>query len=303
MAPTPAPVAYPLGAPTISNNQLTVDTALKQPQRITKRLADLTLQKFIVDRIFASSGVSVASGAVIYDQLTQNELYLSRDVEERAPGTEYPIVTSDRSEPKVAKSEDWGGKFWISDEAVRRNDKVHFDNQVTQLGNTLVRKVNQRAVATLDAAIAAVGGAAVVPGHDWSDVTLSGNSPTPNNERPFADFAAVQLAADIEELGVEYDLWIVNPQEKHNLRIAYGPDLEETLREAGIEVFDSNRVTAGTAYAVARNQVGFLDYEQGLSTETWREQKTKRNWVQTSVLPIMGITNPFSIKKVTGLAG
>ncbi|MEJ9080765.1 major capsid protein [Gordonia malaquae] len=300
---SPAPVAYPLGAPTVTGNQLTVDLALKQPGRITKRIADLTLQKFIVDRIFASSGTTVASGAVIYDQVTRNELYTDRDVEERAPGTEYAIVGSDRGQPNVAKSEDWGGKIWISDEAVRRNDKVHFDNQVTSLANTIVRKVNTRAVATLEAAIAGLGGAGVVPGHDWSNVTLSGTSPTPNNERPFADFAGVQLAADVEELGVVYDLWLINPQEKHNLKIAYGPDLDEILKDSGLELFDSNRVPAGTAYGVARQQVGFLDYEQGLATETWREQATKRNWVQSSVLPIMGVTNPYSIKKITGLAG
>ena len=134
-------------------------------------------------------------------------------------------------------------------------------------------------------------------------MTLSGTAPTPNNERPFADFAAVQLAADREELGVSYDLWLVNPQELHNLRVAYGVELSAILADAGLEIFPSNRITAGTAYAVARAQVGFLDYEQGLATETWREQKTKRNWVQSSVLPIMGVTNPYSIKKLTGLAG
>lgn len=301
--PSPSPVAYPLGAPTLIGNQLTVDTALKQPQRITKRIADLTLQKFIVDKIFASSGVSVASGAVIYDQVTKNELYLSRDVEERAPGNEYPLVGSERLEPKVAKAEDWGGKFFITDQAKSRNNVVHFDNQVTQLANTIVRKVNQRAVAVLEAAIASLNGAGVVPGHDWSDVTLTGTTPTPNNARPAADFAKVQLAADVEELGVVYDLWIVNPQEKHNLSIAYGPDYIEVLKSAGVEVFDSNRVAAGTAYAVARNSVGFLDYEEGLTTESWREEETRRNWVQSYVQPIFGVTNPYSIKKVTGLAG
>ncbi|ORL83907.1 major capsid protein [Prescottella equi] len=300
---SPAPVAYPLGAPTLSGNQLTVDLALKQPGRITKRIADLTLQKFIVDKIFASSGTTVASGAVIYDQVTRNELYTTRDVEERAEGAEYTIVGGERGEPKVASSEDWGGKFSITDGAIRRNDKVYFDNQVTQLANTIVRKVNARAVATLDAAITDLGGAGVVPGHDWSDVTLTGTSPTPNNARPFADFAKVQLAADVEELGVVYDLWILNPQEHHNLRIAYGPDLDAILAEAELEIFSSNRVVAGTGYAVARGQVGFLDYEQGLTTETWREQKTRKTWVQSSVIPIMGVTNPYSIKKLTGLAG
>ncbi len=299
----PNPVAYPLGAPTLTGNSLTVELALKQPGRITKRIADLTLQKFIVDRIFASSGTSVAAGAVIYDQVTANELYTDRDVEQRAPGQEYPIVGGSRQAPKVAKAEDWGGKFFVTDQARSRNNVSTFDNQVTQLSNTIVRKVNARAVATLEAAITALGGAGVVPGSDWANVTLTGTSPTPNNQRPAADFAKVQLAADIEELGVVYDLWIVNPQEKHNLTVAYGPDWRAVLDAAGIEIFDSNRVTAGTAYAVARGQVGFLDYEKGLTTETWREEKTRRNWVQSYVEPIMGVTNPYSIKKVTGLAG
>lgn len=298
-----APVSYPLGAPTLSGNTLTVDVALKQPGRITKRLADLTLQKFIVDQIFASTGTSVAAGAIIYDQLTKNELYTNRDIEQRGPSDEYPIVGSDRQAPKVATSEDWGGKFWISNSARTRNDVNLFNNQVTMLANTIVRKVNQRAVSTLDAAISALGGAGVVPGHDWSNVTLTGTSPTPNNARPQADFANMQLAADVEELGVMFDLVIVNPQEKANFEIAYGPDAQAVLDSVKLSMFASNRVTAGSGYGVARGTVGFLEYEQQLQTQTWYEDATKRWWVQSSVMPIMGVTNPYSVKQLTGLAG
>lgn len=299
-----APVAYPLGAPTLTGNTLTVDTALKQPGRITKRIADLTLQKFIVDRIFASSGTTVAAGAVIYDQVTANQLYLAREPERRMPGDEYPIVGSARPAPKVATSEDWGGKFFVTDEAVRRNDRVLFDNQVTMLANTLVRRVNTQAVAQLETAIAALGGAGVVTGVNWGAVVTAGSSASTASLWPAADFAKAQLAADVDELGVSYDLWIVNPAQKAALATVYGSALADLLASFGInELFSTNRVTAGSAYAVARGQVGFLDYEQGLATETWREQKTKRNWVQSSVMPIMGITNPYSIKKFTGLAG
>jgi hypothetical protein len=296
-----APVSYPLGAPTLTGNTLTVDTALKQPGRITKRIADLTLQNFIVDRIFSSSGTTVAAGAVIYDQAVSNQLYTSREPERRMPGDEYPIVGAPRTSPKVATSEDWGGKFFVTDEAVRRNDRVYFDNQVTQLANTLVRRVNTQAVAQLEAAISALGGAGTFAGHNWEAVVTGGSSQTNATGWPAADFANAQYLADVDELGVTYDLWIVNPLQKATLATVYGSSLNEVLGGFGIEVFASNRVAAGTAYAVARGQVGFLDYEQGLATETWREQKTKRNWVQTSVMPIMGITNPYSIKKVTGL--
>lgn len=299
-----APVSYPLGAPTLTGNTLTVDTALKQPGRITKRIADRTLQKFIVDRIFASSGQTVAAGAMIYDQVTTNELYTDREPERRMPGDEYPIVGSARRAPKVATSEDWGGKFFILDEAVRRNDRIHFDNQVTMLANTLVRRVNTQAVAQLEAAISALGGAGVITGVNWGATVTAGSSASTASAWPAADFAKAQTAADVDELGVVYDLWIVNPVQKGALATVYGADLAALLESFGIkELFASNRVAAGTAYAVARGQVGFLDYEQGLATETWREAKTKKNWVQSSVMPIMGITNPYSIKKFTGLAG
>lgn len=298
-----SPVAYPLGAPVVNDNKITVDMALKTPGRITKRLSDLTLQKFIAPELFSSSGAVTTSGAVIYDVVKINELYTKNDVEQRGPSDEYPIVQGERLEPKVAKSEDWGGKFWMSDEAIKRNDVVGFNNNTTQLANTIVRKVNQRTIAVLDAVIADLGGAGVIPGHDWGNVTLSGNTPTPNNARPFADIIAAQLAADVEELGYQYSVWIVNPIQYADLRIAYGPDLAAILADADISMFRSNRVTAGTAYAGVRGGVGFLDYEQMLQTETWREPATKRNWVQSSVLPIMGVTDPYAVKKVTGLQG
>ncbi|MDM2350571.1 Uncharacterised protein [Mycobacteroides abscessus subsp. abscessus] len=298
-----SPVAYPLGAPVINNNQISVDLAYQSPGRITKRVSDLTLQKFIAPELFSSSGASTTAGAIIFDVIRINELYTKNDVEQRGPSDEYTIVQGERTQPEVAKSEDWGGKFWMSDEAIRRNDRAQMDRLTRQLANTLVRKINQRTVAVLEAVITSLGGAGVIPGHDWGNVTLTGTTPTPNNERPFADIINAQLAADVEELGYTYNVWVVNPQQYADLRIAYGPELDTILRDGEISMFRSNRVTAGTAYAAVRGGVGFLDYEQQLQTETWREPKTKQNWVQTSVLPIMGVTDPYAVKKVTGLAG
>lgn len=298
-----SPVAYPLGAPVVSNNQITVDLMYKQPGRITKRLSDLTKQKFIAPELFGQANTTTSAGAIIYDVITINELYAKNDVEQRGPSDEYPIVQGERGEPKVAKSEDWGGKFWMTDEAIRRNDAVAMDRLTSQLGNTIVRKVNQRTVAVLDAVIDSLGGAGVIVGNDWSTAELTGTSPTPSADRPFADLLSAQLAADVEELGYEYNVWIMNPQEYFNLRVVYGPDVYAMLSEAGISIFTSNRVTAGTAYAAVRGGVGFLGYEQMMSTETWREPATKKNWVQSSVLPILGVTDPFAVKRITNLAG
>lgn len=299
-------VTYPLGAPTVTGTNIDVDLLLKQPGRINKRLADLTLQKFIVDKVFQASGADTSSGAIIFDQVTKNYLYTSREVEQRGPTDEYPIVQGERSEPKVATSEDWGGKFSIADEAVTRNDRQLVDRQTTALANTLVRKINTRAVATLEAGITALGGAGVIAGHDWSSAITTGASPTPVASQPIADFTNAQLAADVEELGVEYTLWLVNPIQRAALANVYGTDWKEMLNavgENGITLFPSNRVPAGTAYAVDPAQVGFVDYEKQLTTETWREERNRNRWVQSYVMPIMGVTNPYAVKKITGLGG
>lgn len=296
-------IAYPLAPPTLSGNTLTVDMALKQPTRITRRIMDLSLQKFIVSRIFATGG-TVSGGAVIYDQATLNELYTDRDVEQVMPGDEFPVVGSQRPVPQVARVVKDGGKFFITDEARDRNDISFMNNQVIQLSNTIVRKTNTRAVATLEAAITALGGGGTFAGHNWGTVVTGGSSQTNNSGWPAADFANAQYLADVDELGVEYDLWIVNPKQKLQLVITYGDKLDAMLASLGIrEVFASNRVTNGTAYALATQQVGELRVEKGLSTETWREEKTQRTWVQSDVRPVMYVTNPYSIKKVTGLDG
>ncbi|GAC70733.1 major capsid protein [Gordonia soli] len=301
--PGPTPVTYPIGPPVVTNNQITVDLALNQPNLITRRIRDITLQSFIAPLLFTSSGQTVVGGAMRYQQAKVNELYTNRDVEQRGPGDEYPNVGVDRLEEKLAKVEDWGGKFPITDEAKKRNDVSTLNQATTSLANTIVRKVNTRTVAVLEAAIADQAGAGTFIGKNWSTAVTNGVSPTANNALPQSDFAKAQLLADQDELGVRYNLWIVNPQEAANLATTYGSALKDLLDYYNVELFQSNRVTAGTAYVAEKGAVGFLDYEEGLSTETWREPNRKSWYIQSWVLPIMGVTNPYSVRKVTGLAG
>jgi hypothetical protein len=63
----------------------------------------------------------------------------------------------------------------------------------------------------------------------------------------------------------------------------------------------SNRVTAGTAYLIQRGALGEMRVEKPLSTETWRERKTQRNWTQTDWRGVMYIANPYAVMKLTGL--
>jgi hypothetical protein len=293
---------HPLGPPVVSGTNITVDMMLNQPTRITRMLSDLTLQRFIADRVFASAG-GVTGGAVIYEEQTLNELYTTRDIERVEPGMETPILSSERPVPKVAQVEKWGGKLWISDEARDRNNTASFTNAIRRLGNTVVRKLNQRAIEVLEASIVASG--QTVVGRNWSAYAGLTPNTTAFNAGPLRDFALARQMAEEDELGVEFTLWLINPQEYTNLVVgAGGPaNFQALLQSMNFTVYVSNRVAPGTAYVVAGTQTGEMRIEKPLSTATWREEGRERTWVQATVRPVMYVTNPYSVLKFTGLAG
>lgn len=301
-APYVQPANYPLQIPTITGSTITVEQYLNAPSRITRAISDITREQFIMDKIFTNGG-GVDGGALIYDFPTYNDLYLNRDYERVEPGGEFPIISSDFPTPLIATVEKWGAKTFITDEARRRNNPIRFSQEIRKMSNTITRKVNQRAIDAVTAAIAANGGQSNYIGHNWTTVVTGGASQTNNPNWPAADFAAVQLMADNLELGVQYDLWILNPADFNNLSLVYGATLAAVLNSFNISIYVSRRVTAGTAYVIAQGQVGEYRLEQQLATETWREIKTQRTWVQSSTSFLMAVTNPFAIVQVTGLQG
>ncbi|GAC81231.1 hypothetical protein SAMN04488550_4129 [Gordonia malaquae] len=298
-------IQYPLAAPTLTGNDITVDLMLKEPTRITRYLSDLTLKGYFADRIFANGG-GTSGGAVVFDQLTKNDLFVKgdRDVQQVAPGAEFPIVDFERQKPRTAQVEKFGGKFFVTDEARDRNDNNQIQVGTQRLANTIQRKIHARALGVLNAEMALLGASAqTYVGKNWGAVVTSGASQTSAQGWPAADLAAVQLIADEAELGVQFSLWIVNPVQKSAFQTVYGNQWKDVLSNWGVDMIASNQVEAGTAWVVAERQVGEQRLEKPLSTETWREQETERTWVQSSVRPVFVVTNPFSVVKVTGLQG
>jgi hypothetical protein len=298
----PAVTPYPLAPGTVdSNGVLTVDLALSQPTRITRRIRDISVQRFLADRLFTSSG-GVTGGAVIYDRQQANELYAARDVERISPGATFPVITGTVEVPSVATVEKWGGKFDITDEARDRNDIALFNRQTTQLANTIVRKHNARAMAAVTAAVAETG--QTFAGNNWGAVVTAGSSASTASAYPQADIARAQEVADVQELGVMFDILITNPTQARVLRTIYGSDLNAMLGDNGIqEMFVSNRVTAGKAYVAARGQVGQVRNEQPLRTVAIRDEDHERTWVQSGVRDVIFVDAPYQVLEITGLAG
>lgn len=288
--------------PELSGRRLTVDIALQNPTRIIgERIAKLADSQILLPKFFRTYGAPVKGGAMLYTVLQASDFFTS-DIEKRAPRSEYKVVEGVDPEPKMAVVEDWGGKFQVGIEEIRRNDTNYLDQQVTQLANTITRKLDVKVMERVNADIT---GANVVPGHDWSELVTIGPEAdlTPSASLPTADLSAAQLASDLQELGVKHNLLILHPNESHSLRVAYGDKLEAMLKSAGVSLEDNPRVQAGTGWAVERGMVGTVGFESPLTVDAWEDKPTKSWWVQCYVVPAMAVDRPHAAKKLTGLAG
>lgn len=301
----PDPIVNPLLPPTVSGTTYTVDFLLNNPTRVNAVVADLTMSNFFLNTVFSTGG-DVQGGAVLYDQANYLDTYTDRDVERIEPGAEAPIVGGVRTGPYVAAVEKFGGKFATTAEARRRNQVGTYNNQLRRLANTIVRKMHQRGIATLDAAISAYTRTGA--GLSWGDaIGVSALNITPAEE-PTADFAAILAALENLEMGYSYDTLIVNPQEAKFLRILYKNELRAVLSDNGITNFIvTPRQTAGSAKVLAGGQVGEMRLEEPLRTTTADELTSapslvEQTWTQSLVNPVFFVTDPYALFELTGLA-
>lgn len=290
---------FPPPPPTVSGNLITVDQYLNTPTRIIRTLQRLTLQRFLAEMIFGP-GPRAASGSVIYDQLTANDLFMKDDVELIEPGMDYPILTDERPTPKVATVGKWGGRVFVTDEQRDRNATDVLARQLTKLANTIVRKVDTIAIATLNAAPILT-----FVGTDWTaaadNVILS----------QLVD--AFSLVND-PDLGYEIDTVLLNPTQaadmlkNKSLREALGPSAQEAIvRGANMgnllnaDFYKSNRVAAGTGYALMRRMVGGISDEVPQQAKTYRTEQNDRTWVQGARRLVPYVTDPLCVVKLTGI--
>ena len=294
---------YPLGTPSVVGNSVTVDLMLKEPTRINNYLSNIALKGYFAERIFTNGG-GVSGGALLYSQLTSNDLFPTRAAQKVAPGQEFPEVTFDRPEPKTAQVEKLGGKFRVTDEARDRNDLSAIQGEGVKLGNDIQRQLHVRAIAELDASLTAIGSAGTMVASSWSDAAALTFNTTSNSVLPLADFANLRRLADEREFGTQFNLLIVSPQERANFEIASGgmANAQALLSANGMTMLTSNVIPAGTAYAVQEGLVGQVRYEQPLRTTAYRDESTESSWVQSSVRSVFAVTNPYNAIRLTGLA-
>lgn len=290
--------------PSTINQQMTVDFAMKSPNFIGAKIEELIENQEILSLFFSPHVGPIVGGGLAHSVTRPEDRYTADDVVERAPGDEYATVRMTDPEMKIAAVRDWGAKFFIEDEKALRNDIAFLNAEVQALSNTVVRKLNTAAIATVDAALATLPGNGALPATiAWDEVVTIGPDTdiTPNAMRPLTLLAAAQKDADEDRLGVKFDCLLVSPTGQYDLTVAYGERLPAVLETAGVELSVSPYVSDDTAYAIAKGRAGLLGYEVPLTTEVIPEPLRRGKFVQTFVNPVMAVTQPRAIRKLTGL--
>ncbi|PKF69346.1 major capsid protein [Corynebacterium mastitidis] len=298
---------YP-GYATTDGDRLTVDQALKEPSFIEERIAHLAEGQLFVDQIFTQDATPVEGGAVIYGRVLAKHRFTTENPAPRQPGDEYQQVYRLRPEMRTAAVQDFGGKFAVTDEAIRRNRTADLDNDVTALTNTIVRKINTEAISALNAAIeetqddGLVEVAADIP---WSEAFAIG-APTTQTQAaalPAASIARALGEAETADESATFNRLIVTPTTRAALRICYGPDLGRVLDDFGLTLITTTGLPEGTALLVDQAKVGFIRYEEPLTVTTWRDEAHRQTWVQAYACPVLGITNPAALAVIRGVDG
>jgi hypothetical protein len=311
----PDALEYPLfSGVSITGTSVVVDDVINDPERITRDVAALTMQRFYMDRIFTSGG-GLTGGALLFERPNPlaTDLYGEREPKEVQPGQVFPLQTFTRGVPMMAKPKKIGNKWFMVKEAVKRNDTGLLRRRITQTVNTLRRRIEQLGLAELAAVVTAES--RFRTGTSWS--TYAGLAPNvrTGTTGPVSDIFATIAAVDLEERGHALDSMLMHPNQAVSVMQAYpGMTLQQVFSAAsssefggGIQnIYVTPRHAAGVATLFESGQVGEWRNEFPLEQETeWEGPASggrQRWWYQWSISPLFAVTDQFAVIELRGIA-
>lgn len=290
---------FPPAPPTVNGELITVSMFLRDPVRVQRTIEDITNLRFVGDVIFGQ-GPDAAGGTILYDQITdQGQIFLDRDVEEIAPGADFPLLNGLEQGPLVAVAKKYGGEVFLTDEDIRRDRRDKLGRRLTQLRNTIVRKVDRIAMAALRAAPIIQQTASA----DWStastDITRDlavGKNGITRLELGYQPDTA--LIHDDQELDLvsDKDIRDALPRERNDSLIRTG----NVGRLMGLDFITTSQVAAGEVFILQRKVAGSISDEIPLYTRVIPEARTERTYLHGARLPAAYVTDPKSVVRITG---
>lgn len=290
---------FPVAPPTVAGSLITVSMFLNDPTRVQRSIEDITNLRFVADVIFGQ-GPDIPSGSVIYDQITeQGQIFLARDVQEIEPGGDFPILNALEAGPLVAVARKYGGEVFLTYEDVRRDRRDKLGRRMTQLRNTIVRKVDRVAMAALRAAPIIQQTAS----GDWStaatdivrDLAIAKNSITRLELGYVADTVLIHDDQELDLMS-DKDIRDALPRERDNSLIRTG----NVGRLMGLDFIATSQVAAGEAFVLQRKVVGSISDEVPLYARPIDWPRQERTYIHGARLPAVYVTDPKAAVRITG---
>lgn len=283
--------------PSIDGPNVTVAAVMAQPTWLRAKIADLTEGNELLSTFFSPAGATVTGGGILHPRLTGADRYTADDVVERGPGDEYQRVRAIDPDYRLALVKDYGATVEITDEEIDRGDISALNNKVSQLSNTLTRKLNVKALEAIDDAQPDEIPASAA----WTSFITVGPADqiTPHVLRPLSDLLRARNAFVEDRLGFLPDTLLLSSDDALALSIGYAEDLSNVLTAAGLTMVTNPYVPAGRAYVVQKGKPGIVGYERPLTVDIIDQREKRQKLIQVYAVPAFAVDRPQATKVVT----
>lgn len=305
--------AYPVAAPTLTGDVLTINRFLNTPAAVNRRMRTIADEQFVADKILTGK-VEASGGAITYG--VSESIYSDRDPRLVAPGAEYPRALTPDGAAALLKISKYGQDVPLTDEKIGRERGRGVQQVLLKSANRTIQFVDTVTLAAISTAVTQTQAAVAA----WS---------SPSTADPLLDVMLAQAA--IDDLGEGYSANILVTTYVNAARLVANPKVvAATPRESAQNVtrtgdfgmigslqiiaVPARRMPPGVSALVAdSNQLGFMGYENIPSPEyagspdgiqTWARRNPVANdeWlIRTRRVFAPAVQEPNAAVKITGV--
>lgn len=300
-----ADFTFPLSPARVEDGAITVDLFVQEPTRLSNYVAQLTAANLVSQFLFTSTAAK--GGAIMYDRLVKNRSDAAQLPGVIAPGAEFPLIGTGEGVPVVDPVVKTGGKFEVTREAQKRNDPVLLQRGAQRVANTMVKDIDARAFSVISATLEGVDGSLSYQSKGWKaagNVAAAQKTAVTGEGQIIDDIEEAKLLVEETGLGYTADTLVLRPRTAKALRTALGlNNWKQTLDTLGVEllVTQSKALADGDGLLMQRGAVGVMGVEDPISTDNEYIKATQKTVFYTWATMAFGVTDPFSVVKLTNL--
>lgn len=282
--------------------QITVNTLVKSPTLVPRRILSMLDQQFIADLVLRNVG-SIPSGVATYYE--SNPLFSDSGAEIVAEFGEIPVALNSVGAVHVAQTVKRALAVRISYEMQSRNAIDDVNLQMMQVSNTMIAAWDGVFMGALEAALpgshtfAATAAWDASPTFSRADIATAIASIT-KEKRGFNPNALIISPTVIAAMMGNDDIWKLWQGNINDQNPVYTGKLPGKLW--GLDVYSTYSTDDVSAYVVEAKTVGFIGDERPLqATPLYEVPQEEYFRSDTSRQSLVGIDQPLAIAKITGV--